>query len=191
MPDSNFEDLTGKLLIASPYSMLNEVFNKSIIYVVSHNSSGALGIIVNRLVNKVNYQTTIRMFKDENDGSAEIVMPVHIGGPVEPERGFILHTAEYDKNLLLKFPDNLAISSNVEIIKDIAKGSGPANSIFVLGYTGWFTGQLEEEMKNNLWLVSECDQQILFSKESDKKWYAALDRMGISDSLFAPEIGHC
>ena len=191
MNNSNFEDLSGKFLIASPYSFLNDVFNKSVIYVASHTAQGALGMIVNRVMNRMNFQTMMKMLKDESGGGSDLIMPIYVGGPVEPERGFILHTAEYDKNLLLKFADNLAVSSNIDILKDIANGSGPASSLFVLGYTGWAAGQLEEEVRNNLWLVSDCDKSLMFSDENETKWSIALERIGVDDALFAPGMGRC
>ena len=191
MNHNNFDNLSGKFLIASPYSSLNDVFNKAVIYVASHTNQGSAGMIVNRIVNKMPFQSMMRLLKDDTKTGDELIIPIYMGGPVEAERGFILHTAEYDKNLLLKLPDNIAVSSNLEILKDIANGLGPANSLFVLGYTGWGPGQLEEEIRHNIWIVSDCDKNLMFSPNDETKWDAALGRIGINNALFAPGMGHC
>lgn len=181
----------GKFLIANPYSSLGDVFHKSLIYVASHTDQGAIGIIVNRLVNKLHFKAVMKLLNDDGDNVGDISMPIYLGGPVEPERGFILHTAEYDRNLLLRLSDNLAVSSNIEILKDISNGMGPQNSLFVLGYTGWEAGQLEEEMNSNMWLVSECDKNLIFSQDNENKWDVALKSIGVHNAMITPGVGHC
>lgn len=186
----NFENLSGKFLIASPYFSFSDVYNKTIIYVASHDAKGSVGLIVNRLASRLPFNSVLKLLNDDSN-VGDLILPVYLGGPVEPERGFILHTAEYDENLLLKFPDNLAVSSNMKILKDIAHGSGPCDSLFVLGYTGWDAGQLEQEMEKNMWLVSDCNKELLFSKSEEDKWDIALANIGIDNALFAPVAGHC
>jgi putative transcriptional regulator len=189
--NSNFENISGKFLIASPYFAFNPPFDKSLIYVASHTPEGAVGLIVNRLASHMPFDALLKMLKDESIAPSSS-LPVYVGGPVEPERGFILHTDEYSKNLLLKFSDNrLAVSSNIEILKDIVRGAGPAKSLFVLGYTSWTPSLLEHEMANNMWLVSDYDQSLMFSANDDKKWDRALAHIGIDDSLFYATPGHC
>ncbi len=187
--NTNFESLAGKFLISSPYAFTNDVFNKSLIYVMSHSESGAIGLIVNRLAQKLSANAVLKLFKDDNDQS-ELIMPVYVGGPVEPERGFVLHTPEYNKNLLLQSDGNLAVSSNIEILRDIAHGHGPANSMVVLGYTGWAAGQLESEIERNMWIISNSSNDIIFS-DSEDKWSVALNKMGIDDASFTSQAGHC
>jgi putative transcriptional regulator len=187
--NTNFESLAGKFLISSPYAFGNDVFNKSLIYVMSHNETGALGLIVNRMVNKLPAGAVLKLFKD-NGNESELSMPVYVGGPVEPERGFVLHTSEYTKNLLLQSSDNLAVSSNIEIIRDIAHGQGPQHSMVVLGYTGWSPDQLESEIEKNMWIISNSSNEIIFS-DSTNKWDTALSKMGIDNASFSPHAGHC
>lgn len=187
--NTNFESLEGKFLISSPYAFANNVFNKSLIYIVSHTPSGAMGLIVNHLVNKMPANAVLKLFRENNTGS-ELVMPVYLGGPVEPERGFILHTPEYSKNLLIHASGNLAVSSNIEILKDIAHGNGPARSLFVMGYTGWNEGQLESEIQQNMWIFSDSSNDLIFSDTEDK-WTAALNQIGIDNYSFNPKAGHC
>ena len=187
--NTNFESFAGKFLISSPYSLGNDVFNKSLIYVMSHNETGAIGLIVNRMVNTLPAGAVLKLFKD-NSNESELSMHVYVGGPVEPERGFVLHTSEYNKNLLLQSGTDLAVSSNIEIIRDIAHGQGPAHSMVVLGYTGWAPGQLEGEIAKNMWIISNSSNDIIFSDTADK-WGAALSKMGIDNTSFSPYAGHC
>ena len=187
--NTNFESLAGKFLISSPYAFGNDVFNKSLIYVMSHNETGALGLIVNRMVNKLPAGAVLKLFKD-NGNESQLSMSVYVGGPVEPERGFVLHTSEYTKNLLLQSGSDLAVSSNIEIIRDIAHGQGPQNSMVVLGYTGWSLGQLEDEIEKNMWIISNSSNEIIFS-DSTNKWDIALSKMGIDNASFSPHAGHC
>ena len=185
---TNFESLEGKFLISSPYSFGNDVFNKSLIYIASHTEKGAMGLIINRLVNRLPANAVLQLFKDSGN-SSELIMPVYLGGPVEPERGFILHTSEYNKNLLLH-SGNLAISSNLQILRDISSGNGPQHSLFIMGYTGWTEGQLEAEIQKNMWIISDSSNDLIFSDIANK-WDVALSNMGIDNSSFTPHAGHC
>ncbi len=188
----SLDNLTGKFLIASPHCFFSDIFNKSLIYITSHNAEeGAVGLIINRLVNKVPFHSVMTMLKNESINLDSSSLSVFMGGPVEPERGFILHTAEYNKNLLLHCPNNLAVSSNLEILKAISDGSGPEKSLFVLGYTGWEKGQLDQEMFNNMWIVADYDSDIMFLADHEKKWQSALKNIGVDNSLFAAGAGHC
>ena len=117
---------------------------------------------------------------------------IHIGGPVEVERGFFLHSSDYKENLLFH-PNQgeLAVSSNVKILQNIAAGNGPKNSIFIVGYTGWGTGQLDFELENNLWIVSDPDQELIFSGNDSTKWAKALNIVGVSSNYFIPFAATC
>jgi putative transcriptional regulator len=187
-----FHNLTGKVLIASPYTMQGNVFHKSVIYVVHHGPEGSVGLIVNYPVNSMPIESLFKKIEINIDLS-ELNLEVNLGGPVDIERGFFLHTSEYDKNLLFKPKDNegLAVSSNVEILKDIASGLGPKNAMFFVGYTGWNAGQMEFEIENNLWIISEPDQDLIFSPDLAHKWNHALDRLGISNAYFSPNSASC
>lgn len=194
MKNTMIEDLSGKFLIASPYSLGSDVFNRSLIYMVSHSDAGAMGLAVNNLVNKLPANSIMDLFKDCKDYSCgDLILPIYQGGPVEQERGFILHTLEYNKNPLMKINPkaNLGISSNVEILRDIVTGSGPKHSLFMLGYSGWSKGQLEDEIKQGHWIISDTAQDLVFDGEVEDKWEAALEEVGIDDSSFAPNPGHC
>lgn len=190
MTKQDFSNLSGKILIASPYVLQGDVFNKSLIYLLSHTKDGSIGLIVNHLVNYTPFKA---LFKITNDTtiSNDLTLPVYLGGPIELDRGFFLHSTDYDKNLLFKFHDNLALSSNTGILKDIAAGVGPQKSLFIIGYTSWGAGQLEFELENNLWIASDYDQDLIFSEIIEQKWQVALKRLGIDNSHFASTFGHC
>lgn len=187
----SLDNLTGKLLIASPHYFFSDVFKKSVIYITCHDDKGAIGLIINRLVNHIPFDDVMKMVQKDSPSLSDGRLPIYLGGPVDPERGFILHSADYNKNLLLECPNNLAVSSNIEILKDIAKGAGPENSLFVLGYTGWGENQLHQEMSQNMWIVSDYHEDILFKSEDDSKWNAALKHIGVDNRVFSGGVGFC
>lgn len=191
MTNPVFNNISGKILISSPYIRFGEVFHKSVIYVLSHSESGAIGLIVNHLVNQMPFKKIFKAMNNNISDPGENILPVYLGGPVELEKAFLLHSGEYKKNLLFKFKDNLAVSSNSEILSDLASGNGPEKSLFIIGYTVWQAGELEHELENNLWIVSECDKDLIFSDKNDQKWLTALKRLGIEYSHFAASAGHC
>jgi putative transcriptional regulator len=191
MAKQDFSNLTGKILIASPYTMEGNVFHQSIIYFIQHNKEGSVGLIINHPVNNAPANNLFRKL-DANIDLGKLDLEVHLGGPVEMERGFFLHTNEYSKNLLFTpIEDGLAVSSNVQIVKDISDGDGPKKSLFIIGYTGWGENQLEFELENNLWIVAEPNLDLIFDEDSDEKWHKALSTLGISKYEFAPDIASC
>ncbi len=188
---SSANNLAGKMLIASPFTLYGDVFYKSLILVLSHTKHGSIGLIVNQRLNHVQLTRTFPAIDKNTDPLIDMVLPMYFGGPVEPERGFFIHSGEYAKNLLFKFSNNLSVSSNFEIVKDMATGNGPQKSLFIVGYTGWGAYQLEKELMNNLWIVAECDQQLVFAEGNEKKWATALKSIGIDKSHFLPKIANC
>lgn len=192
MAPQDFSNLTGKFLIASPYTMEGNVFHQSLIYVVHHSENGSVGFIVNRLINNSNVNSVLKQTNPGIDLNF-LKNEIHIGGPVDLERGFFLHSADYNKNLLYLMEDSfLAVSSNLEILEDINQGKGPKYKLFLIGYTGWGPGEMESEIKNNLWIVSEPHAGIIFTKRNALKWQLALSELGIDSADFAPSsIANC
>ncbi|MDP5020837.1 MAG: YqgE/AlgH family protein [Rickettsiaceae bacterium] len=180
----DFSNLTGKILIASPFAMEGNVFHKSLIYVIKHTDEGSVGLIFNHPINNAPANTLFKKI-DSKINTEDLNLDIHLGGPVEVERGFFLHTDEYNKNLLFNpAQSNLAVSSNAQILQDIANGTGPQNSIFIIGYTGWSAGQMEFELENNLWLIAEPNHDLIFLENSEEKWSKALAMLGISTNDF-------
>lgn len=180
--------LTGKMLVAMP-SMLDPRFARTVIYLCSHSATGAMGLVVNRLYDELNFKGLLRQLNVTlSPGVPE--MPIHFGGPVEPGRGFVLHSSDYDREGTIKVGDQISLTATVEVLQDLASGQGPQQALLALGYAGWGAGQLESELQSNGWLVAPADEEIIFSPDNDKKWDQTLTKMGISPLMLSPDVGH-
>lgn len=191
MSNKDFENLSGKILIASPFTMQGNVFYRSLIYMLSHSPEASAGVIINHPLNKLPFGALLKMSAFGESGIDSLKIPIHLGGPVELEKGVFLHSPEYNKNLLFNFGNDLAVSSNPSIVNDIASGKGPKDKMLILGYTGWSAGQLEFEIKNNLWIVLDYDYNLVFSIPNELKWLSALQLAGQNLSTFSSRQGHC
>lgn len=172
--------LAGRFLVAAP-SMPDERFQKSVVYICKHDDDGALGIIVN---NKVDDLPLGQVYKQLGiDGPPTAAEhPVLFGGPVEPSRGLVLHSADYRREETLVIDGALALTASLEILKDMAGGKGPAQAWLALGHSGWGPGQLDHEMQDNAWLVVDGDPALVFDPDFAAKWQRALDRLGKTSS---------
>ena len=191
---NKYNSLEGKFLISSP-SMDDSIFKKTLIYVISDNESGSMGIIINKPALNINFQSIFGNFKN-NINQKKLNKPeVFYGGPVELDKGFIIHTNDYKDNEAITLLDNnLALSSNISIIEDILLGEGPSKSIFTIGYTGWDSYQLKSEISKNTWIEIELDIEIIFSNKHNDKWSYALSKLGINskrlnNSIFTSYTG--
>ena len=177
MPSSSpAATLVGRFLVAAP-SMPDERFQKSVVFVCKHDDDGALGIIVN---NKVDDLPLDQVYKQLGiDGpKAAALQPVLFGGPVETARGLVLHSADYKRDDTMLIDGGLALTASLEILKDMAGGSGPKQAWLALGHSGWSPGQLDREMQDSAWLVVEADAALVFDPDLEAKWQRALDRLG-------------
>ena len=188
---NQLDNLTDKFLIASPFVGLNEVFNKSLIYITDHGEDGAVGLIINNnlFINKKLNRNLNKMFFDDPQ-LKNAKFEIFLGGPVDQEKGFILHSNDYDKDLLIKCSKDISISCSINTLKDIIKGSGPKHSLLAMGCTQWKAGQIEKEIANNLWIVAKGSMDIIFDTQNDKKWENALKSLGIDTKLFCGQVGH-
>jgi putative transcriptional regulator len=168
--------LVGRFLVAAP-SMPDERFQKSVVFICKHDDEGALGIIVN---NKVDDLPLGQVYKQLGIAVPEVAieLPVLFGGPVETTRGLVLHSADYKREETLLIDGGLALTASLEILKDMADGSGPKQAWLALGHSGWSPGQLDREMQDNAWLVVDADPNLVFDPDFDAKWQRALDRLG-------------
>lgn len=187
-------NLPGKFLIATPYSKLNDMFDKSIIYILGHSSQGAVGVIINRLVNKIPFNKIIELLKNTELNEDEIknqyaTISLYSGGPVETERGLVLHTNDYKSNSLLGTAANFSVSSNLEVLRDLLIDKGPKKSLFIMGYTLWEGGQLEKEIQNNFWNVANSCEEIIFMENNNSKWQKVTSLLSGNNSVFSPSIG--
>ena len=181
--------LTGQLLLAMP-TMRDPRFTRSVIYVCAHNADGAIGLVVNRLVGSIEFSDLIEQL-DMNLGEAGLVTnpPVHFGGPVDTDRGFVLHSADYQSDETLDIDSAFGLTASVDIVRTIAAGSGPKNHLLALGYAGWGPGQLDSEIQENAWLNIDADNALVFDTDLDSKWDRALAKLGVNSALLSTEAG--
>ncbi len=188
--------LDGQLLIAMP-TMSDPRFERSVIYVCAHSEDGAMGIIVNQAADHIGFTELLRQLDVIGEGEeirlpdAVNAMKVHVGGPVETGRGFVLHSADwFVENSTLPIDDGICLTATLDILKAIAHGQGPMNSLLALGYSGWAPGQLESEIQANGWLHCSADPRIVFGGDLSTKYDLALRKIGIDPGFLASEAGH-
>ena len=186
MTSSRFLD--GKLLLAMP-NMADPRFERRVIYVCSHDASGAMGIIINEPFDNLTFPELLDQLSIETSRDVEDVT-VHNGGPVEPGRGFVLHSADYAQDSTLIVSETLALTATVDVLTAIAEGHGPLHSLLALGYAGWGGGQLEKEIQANSWLTAEGDEEIIFNTELEQKWLRAMTMLGVDVSMLSIDAGH-
>ena len=180
--------LTGHLLIAMP-QMQDPRFARSVVYLCAHTGDGAMGLVINKLVDNVTLPDLLEQLNIRT-GAIEKEIRVHFGGPVETGRGFVLHSADYVQDATLVVDRNVALTATVDILKSIAEGGGPNHSLLALGYAGWAPGQLELEIQANGWLSVGADPDLVFGPGLDDKWARAMAKIGIDHAKLSGEAGH-
>ena len=180
--------LTGQFLIAMP-TMGDPRFERTVIYMCAHSADGAMGLVVNRVASEIDFPELLNQLEIETDGIKKPV-PVLTGGPVETGRGFVLHSMDYSQDSTLKVTDEVGLTATVDILRAIAEGEGPAKSLLTLGYAGWSSGQLDNEIQANGWLNVSSDTSILFDEDLNRKWDRAVRKVGIDPSFLSAEAGH-
>jgi putative transcriptional regulator len=185
---STADYLTGQLLIAMP-AMGDPRFSKSVIYICVHNEEGAMGLIINKLIDSLTFADLLSQLNIESLGVAP-KLPIHFGGPVETGRGFVLHTADYSGDGTIDVADDMALSATVDTLNDIAENKGPEQFFLALGYAGWGAGQLDGEIQQNTWLHVPTDVDLTFGPDIDSKWERAIAKIGVNLSLLSGDAGH-
>jgi putative transcriptional regulator len=181
-PPADGASLQGKLLVANP-ALPDPRFAHSVILMVKHDASGAFGLVINRPVGIAEVTPDGPGGKGEGETApppqkepAPIRFPAFLGGPVEPNKAFIVHSSEYEAEDTIKVTARVAVTANAQILKDIADGKGPKRTLYVVGYSGWSPGQLEAEMKRNSWYQAPVDDGLIFSGEdTDAVWEQAME----------------
>lgn len=181
--------LEGQLLLATP-QLTNSCFDKSVIYICVHNENGAMGVIVNRKVESVGLADLVEHLKIDTGGEVRADMPIHFGGPVEATRGFILHSDDYLNDEQLVHRNGIALTSSIHMLKDIALGQGPRDSMLALGYAGWGPGQLEEEIVTNGWITMPATRELIFAANNEAKWEEAGRTLGFDIYRLSTTAGH-
>ena len=186
--------LEGKLLLAMP-GISDSNFGRSVVFLCSHSKQGAMGFVINK-------PAPLTVFSDlieKTDLGSETLsiapevlsMPIRLGGPVETFRGFVLHAGDYPADdASLKIPGGYAVSATVDILRDIALGQGPGRRLITLGYAGWAPGQLENEIQHNGWLHCDADHDLVFDEYLDRKYAAAMKKLGVDPRMLSTESGH-
>lgn len=180
--------LEGHLLVAMP-NMPDPRFERSVIYVCAHTSDGAMGLVVNKLIESLSFPDLLRQLGIDNQDFGEHIH-VHFGGPVEAARGFVLHSTDYVHDATMVVDDAFALTATVDVLKAMAEGRGPRESLLALGYAGWAPGQLDDEIQSNGWLTVPAEADLVFRVHDEEKWHSAVKSLGIELSNLSTEAGH-
>ena len=184
-------NLANHFLIAMP-AMQDPIFGGTVVYVCEHNENGVLGVVINKPTDM-----TMEVLFDRIDlklaagSDAPIITePIMFGGPVQDDRGFVLHTpgARYSSSLTVT--DEIAFTTSIDVLEAVAKGDGPERLLVSIGYSGWSPGQLEDEIGRNGWLTVGASADILFDFPIEQRYVAAIKLLGIDPLMLASEAGH-
>jgi putative transcriptional regulator len=181
-------NLTNQFLIAMP-SLMDPNFHQTVTYICAHNGEGAMGLVINRpmdlrlvdILEQLDISVTATGVGDSR---------VFEGGPVQRERGFVIHRPAGEWDAVLHVNDDIAVATSRDILAAMARGEGPPQTLVALGYAGWAAGQLEREMAENAWLSGPADLGILFELPADQRWEAAAALLGVDFSRLSTEAGH-
>lgn len=193
-PSSGYLD--GQFLLAMP-GMTDQRFARSVVYLCAHSAEGAMGLIINQPARKITFPDLLEqleLFKPDElirlPDPAE-KLQVLKGGPVETGRGFVLHSSDFFiDNSTLTIDDAVSLTATVDILRAIARGDGPQQAVLALGYAGWSSGQLENEIQQNGWLNVPADPSLLFDRDVESKWGRAIRMLGIDPAMLSGQAGH-
>lgn len=180
--------LAGQLLVAMP-GMLDPRFAKTVIYLCAHGPEGAMGLVINKVLDSLSFPDLLDQLGINFVGGSEHIA-VHFGGPVETGRGFVLHSPDYVQEATLVVDGEVALTATVDILRAIASGMGPRHHLLALGYAGWGPGQLDSEIKANGWLNVQADEDLVFGHDLDGKWERAMAKIGIDPRMLSDMAGH-
>lgn len=179
---------TNQFLIAMP-ALADPNFSQTVTYICEHSPSGALGIVINRML-ELDLGIVLEHMKIASAAPEVTELPVFMGGPVQTERGFVLHRPLGSWNSTVRVTDEMGVTTSRDILEAMAEHRGPAKVLVALGYAGWGPGQLEAEMAQNAWLNGPADPQIIFDTPVEKRWEAAAALMGVDVRLISSSVGH-
>lgn len=181
-------DLAGRMLLAMP-GMGDPRFERSVIFLCAHSGDGAMGLVVNRPAPDISFAQLLGQLSIRHRDDVPVPQ-VHLGGPVEHGRGFVLHSDDYTRpEATLAVPGGFGMTATTDVLEDIARGEGPASALLALGYAGWAPGQLESEIAGNAWLVGDAFADLVFARDNAGKWAATLARMGIDPITLSGSAG--
>ena len=192
MPTGPRIDLTNQFLIAMP-GMADETFAGTVVYLCEHNDKGALGLVINKPID-IKLRNLFEKVELNLDHDELADQPVYFGGPVQTERGFVLHEklgeGRGHYNSTLSVPGGLEMTTSKDVLEAMAEGAGPRKVLITLGYSGWQAGQLEDEIGRNGWLTVGADPKIIFDTPIDKRYDSAVSLLGFDPRMLSQEAGH-
>ncbi|MCP4043488.1 MAG: YqgE/AlgH family protein [Gammaproteobacteria bacterium] len=183
-----FTNLTNHFLIAMP-ALADPNFFHTVTFVCAHNQEGAMGIIVNRPLD-LHLGEILAQMNIHTTATTPNEIRIYDGGPVQRERGFVIHWPKGDWDAMLPVGDELGVTTSRDVLAAVANDEGPKNSLIALGYAGWGAGQLEKEMAENAWLSGPADMRILFETPSEQRWEAAAGLLGVDFDRLSSQAGH-
>jgi putative transcriptional regulator len=178
--------LSGQLLLAMP-GIGDPRFDKAVIAMCVHDENGALGIGLGRIVPRIGFHDLLGQLDIEPGVAPDV--PIHLGGPVEPQRGFLLHSTDWGGEDSIQVSDRWTLTATLDILRAIAEGRGPACWIAALGYAGWGAGQLEQELCGNGWFATPGNDELLYQCDVNSRWAAAFKSAGIDPRLLTADFG--
>jgi putative transcriptional regulator len=179
--------LQGHLLVASPH-IGDERFDKTVILMCHHDPDSAMGLVINKTASRLNLGD---LYEKLDIGAARFCAgnPVHIGGPVDGNRGFVLHSQDHMLPESMEVTHEIGLTASIDILRDITEGVGPARSIVSLGCAGWSAGQLDREMAENVWLSIPASAELVFDHDRETLWEHSFGALGIDPGFFAGTTG--
>lgn len=181
-------NLTNHLLIAMP-NLADPNFSHTVTYICEHSEKGAMGLVINRPID-INVAEILEQMEIPVSEPTAGEAPVYLGGPVEEQRGFVLHSSDSEWDSTLRINDQVSVTTSRDILEAMARGEGPEQALVALGYAGWGPGQLEQEILDNSWLSAPADQSILFTLPPARRWQAAAELLGVDLNRLSSESGH-
>lgn len=185
---TNETNLTNHFLIAMP-NLADDNFSQSVTYICEHDENGALGITINRR-SEISLGEILSQLQITPSTDRVLEQTILSGGPVQVDRGFILHSPTGKWESSLTVTKDIAVTTSQDIMQAIANNTGPRHCLIALGYSGWGPGQLEYEMSQNAWLSCPATEEILFNTPLDKRWQAAALLLGVDLQLLSSQAGH-
>ena len=181
-------DLTHHFLIAMP-AMADPYFSKTLTYICEHNEQGALGIVINRRID-LDFEALFAQINIPLQARELAALPIHYGGPVQMDRGFVLHQPAGEWQSTLKITGDIALTTSKDILEAVGRGEGPEKLFITLGYAGWEAGQLEHELAQNAWLTVPAEPSLIFDEPEESRLAAAMQMLGVDFASLAEEAGH-
>jgi putative transcriptional regulator len=186
--EQNPASLVDKCLIATP-AIKDPIFASSLVYMCEHNENGSMGLVVNQETSQV-LDDVFRQLDIACHNEVIKNQPVYIGGPVQLEQGFVLHSNEGHWQNSVEISAGIHLTTSLDILQAIAENEGPEDYLVILGFSGWASGQLESELQQNAWLTSACNADLLFHEKPENKWQVAFDSLGFDINMLSPVSGN-